>query len=198
LRDTNHIILTISVASHGFLCHHSSSVTRRNERWYVLVSVAPRMAAWRYFLVQAPGFDNIILVSPLLCRLWCRINVVATNYALPSLLGNCRLASAPTLLDIGRTPRVDEELKRQFPNHHNYIQLRDLITYHLAPSDLILFSALPSSLSFPVVDEILMTSQGPSRALRRLIPEVAIEPPGLTILICCISPWNVSNFLSRK
>ena len=44
LRDTNHVILTISVASHGFLCHHSSSVTRRNERWYVLVSVASRMA----------------------------------------------------------------------------------------------------------------------------------------------------------
>ena len=117
------------------------------------------------------------------------------NFVEFTLLGNCRLASAPTLLDVltskgfslphfvGRTPRVDEELKRQYPNHHNYIQLRDLMTYHLAPSDLILFSALPSSLSFPVVGEILMTSQGPSHALRRLIPEVAVEPPGLTILI---------------
>ena len=78
------------------------------------------------------------------------------------------------------------------------MQLRELITYHFAPSDLILFSALPSSLSFPDVDEIFMASQGPSQALRCLIPGVAIEPPGLTILTCCISPWNVSNFLSRK
>jgi len=99
------------------------------------------------------------------------------------LLGNCRLASAPTLLDV-RT-FIGSSLLHfvQFPTNHNYIQVRDIVTYHLAPFDLIVFSALPSSSSFPVVDEILMTSHGPSRALRRLIPEVAIEPPGVTIYL---------------
>ena len=58
-----------------------------------------------------------------------------------------------------------------------------IITYHLAPSDLILFLALPSSLSFPVVDQILMTSHKPSRVLRHLIPEVIIEPPGYLNLL---------------
>jgi hypothetical protein len=50
--------------------------------------------------------------------------------------------------------------------------------------DLALFSALPPSLSFPVVtvDAALMISNGPSRALRRLNPDAAIVPPSLLIL----------------
>ena len=120
----------------------------------------------------------------------------------------------PTLMNVEktvvtsvRTPTQSCEshfLTRKLPpgvfflTNHNLYTLRDIITYHLAPFDLILFSSLPSSLSFPVVNEIFMTSHGPSRAWRCLIPEVAIEPPSLATLICCISPWNVSNFLSRK
>jgi hypothetical protein len=48
---------------------------------------------------------------------------------------------------------------------------------HFSPSDLILFSAIPPSLYFPVVHAAMMTSNRSSRVLRRLNPDAAIDAP---------------------
>ncbi|KAJ8590281.1 hypothetical protein M405DRAFT_816491 [Rhizopogon salebrosus TDB-379] len=81
-----------------------------------------------------------------------------------------------------------------FSLFHRSFPLSSLLPSFIAPSlfhrSFPLSSLLPSfiaSLSFPVVPAVFTISSGPSRALRRLNPDVAIEAPGFTISICWTS-----------